>query len=88
MTMKQTKINILYAVDTEDNTKMSLLAMPSGVECPKDLAEKTVREFFGNDVCDNDPDFLDEITDAICKDVQYDADEYTFFWDDITMYEP
>lgn len=86
--MKEMKINVLYAVDLEDNTKESLLALPSGVMCPKDIAEKTVREFFGESVCDNDPEFVKELTDAICNDKQYSTDDYTFFFDDVTMYVP
>lgn len=85
--MKEKKINVLYAVDLEDNTKTSLLALPSGVRCPRELAEKVVRDFFGEHVCDNDEAMYELIIRAIRNDEQIDYADWTFFFDEVTFYE-
>jgi len=86
--MKQEKINVLYAVDTEDNTKQSLMALPSGVRCPIELAREIVNDFFGEKVCDNDDAMYELIAKAIHNDEQIEYSYWIFFFDEVTMYVP
>ena len=79
--MKEKKINVLYAVDLEDNTKTSLLALPSGVRCPRELAESVTTDFFSDEFN------VKEMVNAICEDRQIDLCGYTIFFDEVTLYE-
>lgn len=74
------KIEVLYATDIEDGTKIMVLAKPYKGEVSKEFAKKNLQTFFGVNNID------EEVVEKVCNGEEFRCDGYEFGWEEV-LYE-
>lgn len=77
---REGRIEVLYATDIEDGTKIMVLAKPYKGELSKEFAKKNLQTFFGVNNID------EEVVGKVCNGEEFRCDGYEFGWEEV-LYE-